>query len=281
MGLSDKEQSRLRSKYGPWAMVTGATSGVGRVLARLLGEAGFNLLLVSKNGDKLAALDQAWRAQFGIQIRAVKTDLTDHPSLQTLLLESESLEIGLVVQAAGFGAFGDFSDSNLSENLSMVRLNCEAVGTIAHHFTHRFLEMGRGGIIFMSSLLAYQSSPHTAQYAATKAYVQSLAESLRVELRHRKIDILSVVPGPINSGFVKRAHLQLKYSSKPEDISEEILESLGRDGVVNPGILSKVIVWALNAAPRSIRIRIMQMFIGGMIRSQTDETPAPSQNPQR
>src|SRR5205823_9088379 len=103
---------------------------------------------------------------------------------------TSDLDVGLLVAAAGFGTSGAFIDSPLEEELGMFDVNCRAVTTLAHHFGNRFAKARRGGMVLMSSLLAFQGVPGFANYAATKAYVQSLAEGLRLELSPLGVDVV-------------------------------------------------------------------------------------------
>ena len=146
----------------------------------------------------------------------------------------------------------------------MIDVNCRAVAALAHHFGNRFAKVGRGGLVLMSSLLAFQGVPRAANYAATKAYVQSLAEGLRLELSPLGVDVVAAAPGPIQSGFAKRADMKMSMAGTPASVAQGALEALGRTGTVRPGLLSRVLGFALAFLPRWGRVRMMSLVMAGM-----------------
>ena len=141
-------------------------------------------------------------------------DLAAPTATQQLAEATADLDIGLLVAAAGFGTSGALLDGALADEVAMVDLNCRAVTEQAWHFGRRFARRGRGGVVLMSSLLAFHGTPRAAHYAATKAYVQSLAEGLRVEWRRwRARD--RIAPGPVRSGFEARANMRMAQAMRP------------------------------------------------------------------
>ncbi|MEL6179942.1 MAG: SDR family NAD(P)-dependent oxidoreductase, partial [Myxococcota bacterium] len=139
---------------------------------------------------------------------------------------------------------------------------------LTHHYGRRFAAQKRGGIILMSSLLAFQGVPRAAHYAATKAYVQTLAEGLRLELAPYTVDVLACAPGPVHSGFAERANMRMGVALKPEDIALATLSALGRRTTVRPGWLSKLLEGSLALLPRWGRVRILAQVMGGMTQHQ-------------
>ena len=125
-------------------------------------------------------------------------------------------------------------------------------------------ERGSGGIVLMSSIVSFQGTPWSAHYSATKAYVQVLAEGLRVELKPRNVDVLAVAPGPTKTGFASRAKLKMGAALDPTKIAPEILGALGRKTTVLPGFLSKLLVYSMLPLPRWARIAIMGKVMRGM-----------------
>jgi short-subunit dehydrogenase len=119
------------------------------------------------------------------------------------------LDIGLLVAAAGFGTSGLFLNSLLEQEMAMLNVNCRSLLGLIWHFGQRFAMRGRGGMVLMSSIVGFQGMPFAAHYAATKAYVQALAEALYVELAPMGIDVLAAAPGPTHSGFATRAGMQM------------------------------------------------------------------------
>jgi short-subunit dehydrogenase len=256
----------FKTQYGPWAVVTGASSGIGRALAIELAAKGLNLVLVARRQAELEQAARDLSANPGVQVRVLAADLATATALTRIENETKDLEVGLFVAAAGFGTAGEFLDAQLETELAMLDVNCRAVMQLSLHFGKRLAERGRGGLILFGSLVGYQGTPRAAHYAATKAYVQTLAEALHVELAPKGVDVLSSAPGPVNSGFGARADMKMGAAEKPETVARATLAALGKKMTVTPGALSKLLTWSLMTAPRGLRVRIMGKIMGGMTR---------------
>jgi uncharacterized protein len=255
---------RIRERYGAWAVVTGASDGIGRALACCLAESGVHLVLVARRLEVLEALASELSAAHGIETQLVDSDLGTTKGVNDVFRVCEGLDVGLLVAAAGFGTSGRFVDGDIDAELGMIDLNCRAVAALSHHFGARFAERRRGGIVLCSSLVAFQGVPRAANYSATKAYVQSFAEAIRVELMPFGVDVVSSAPGPTSSGFAKRADMKMGLATTPRVVARETLDALGRHGTVRPGWLSKLLEWSLTLLPRWGRVRMMGIVMGGM-----------------
>ena len=265
-----KKQRRFRSKYGPWAVVTGASDGIGREVAFRVGEAGLNLVLVARRRERLEELASDLAERYQVDTRCVAVDLGENPGVERIVDETKGLDVGLLVACAGFGTSGPFIAASLANELAMVDVNCRAVLALSHAFGQRFAARGRGGIVLMSSIVAFQGVPRTANYAATKAYVQTLAEGLRLELAPDGVDVLAAAPGPVASGFGERANLRMGQALKPTQVGQTMLDALGRSATVRPGWLSKLLGYSLNTLPRAGRSRILAGVMRGMTKHQGD-----------
>ena len=257
----------MRERYGPWAVVTGASDGIGREFARRLAEAGVDLVLVSRRAQVLAELARDLAASHAIDTLVVAADLAEAAGIDDVIAKTQALDVGLLVAAAGYGTSGTFIEATLADELQMIDVNCRAVAALSHHFGRRFAEQGRGGLLLMSSLLAFQGVPRAANYAATKAYVQSLAEGLSIELGPRGVDVVASAPGPIHSGFASRAKMKLGVGQTPASVAAETLRALGRRTTVRPGWLSKLLEASLMFLPRWGRVRVMAAVMAGMTRN--------------
>lgn len=273
MRLSQKEKTRLRTGYGPWALVTGATSGIGLELATLLAESGLHVLLHGRRAVELQKIAVALREKFSVQVGIVSADISTEEGIQAVIEAARPLPVGLLVASAGFGTSGLFHQSTLEEEVNMLRVNCEAVMTLTHYFARHFSEKNRGGIILLSSMVSFQGVPYAAHYAATKAYVQSLGEALAVELKPQGVDVLAAAPGPVASGFGARANMQMSMSLTPQQVGVPILKALGRRSTVLPGFLTKFLVTSLRTMPRWGKVRIMQKVMSGMTAHQRQPEP--------
>lgn len=271
MALSVSEKNRLKTKYGAWALVTGASSGIGKELAERLAEAGIHLVLTARSGAVLEKFAFELQSKYKVETRVVTADLSKPAEVNKIIEASQDLDVGLLVAAAGFGTSGFLTEASVEEELDMIQVNCSALFVLTHHFSKKFVERKRGGIILLSSIVSFQGVPYAAHYAATKAYVQSLAEALAVELRPFGVDVLSAAPAPVESGFAKRADMQLGMALKPAEIAIPILKALGRKSTVLPGFLTKFLVGSLRTVPRWAKVRIMKMVMSGMTQHQRAE----------
>jgi short-subunit dehydrogenase len=255
---------RLPDRYGPWALVTGASEGIGEAFAQALAAEGFAVLLVARRRDKLEALAATLRQTHGVEARALVADLSRKEAAQAVMDEAASLDLGLLVAAAGFGTSGSFLHARIDEEVTMLEVNCRAVLELTHRFADLFARRGRGGIVLCSSLVAFQGVPRAATYAATKAWVQSLAEGIAPELRARGVDVIATAPGPVRSGFASRARMTMGASETPMAVARGTLAALGRRVTVRPGLLSKLLEFSLSFLPRSGRVRMMGFVMAGM-----------------
>jgi short-subunit dehydrogenase len=270
------EHSRVAKRYGPWALVTGASDGIGQAFARHLAAEGLNLVLVARREPVLAALAAELQKSHGVQCRVLRVDLTDLEAVQRVAEATSDLDIGLLIAAAGFGTSGQLLDAQLGTETEMVDLNCTAVLAMAWHYGRRFKQRGRGGMVFMSSLLAFQGTPHAANYAATKAYVQTLAEGLRVEWAPHGIDVVASAPGPIRSGFAERANMQMAQALPAEVVARATLQALGGKTTVRPGWLSKLLGWSLAMLPRWGQVMVIGQVMKGMTAHQDRKDVRPA-----
>jgi short-subunit dehydrogenase len=256
------------NKFGPWAVVTGASEGIGYAFAEQLAKRGFNLVVVARRTGLLAEMAHKIPAKYGTQVQVIAADLSTADGLVELQRATEAVDAGLLVASAGYGTSGPLLQANLKQERNMLDLNCYAVLEQCVLFGNRFAKRGRGGIILLSSLVGWQGVPQTAHYAATKAYVQSLAEALRLELRPKGIEVLASAPGPVRSGFAARANMAMGAAVLPEVVARESLNSLGKKGTVIPGALSKLLTYSLLPLPRFLRSLIMAQVMGQMTKHQ-------------
>jgi len=251
-------------KYGAWAVVTGASDGIGKAFAVELAKCGFSLVLLARRRDLLEQLARDLNQDFGIACKTVAADLAHPTGVDLLIEQTRNIDVGLLVAAAGFGTSGTFVELPVQDELALLDVNCRAVVKLAHHFGYRFKIKGRGGLVLMSSIVAFQGAPRSATYAATKAFIQTFAEGLRIELNPHQVDVLAVAPGPIASGFAKRANLQMGMTQTPAVVAKVSLAALGRTGTVRPGWLAKLLGYSISTAPRWGRVLIMGAIMAGM-----------------
>lgn len=257
----------LIRRYGNWAVVTGASDGIGEAMAHALAEQGLNLVLVARRQERLEALARELSSLRGVQTRVLALDLTQSDSIDALLQSTLELDVGLLVAAAGFGTSGPLRQNTLENELNLLALNCRAPLMLSHHYGRLFAARGRGAIVLLSSLVAFQGVPGAANYAASKAYIQSLAEGLHHEFAPLGVDVLAAAPGPVHSGFAKRAGMHLGMAARPAELPAAILRALGKRVTVRPGWLSQTLELSLSMLPRNGRVRIMQRIMAQMTHS--------------
>lgn len=262
--------AKFLKAYGPWGLVTGASDGIGRAIASDAAARGLNLILTARRGDRLQTLADQIQSEHGTETLVVTADLTRADGLEALVSAATSKDIGFFAACGGFGTSGRFGDIPLADELAMIDVNCRSVVELSHAIVRRMRQRRRGGIVMMSSIVAFQGAARAANYAATKAFIQTFAEGLRLELASSGVDVLAAAPGPVASGFAERARMQMGAADKPERVARDTLNALGRAGTARPGRLSKILGYNLALAPRSLRLRIMSGIMDGMTRESHD-----------
>lgn len=250
-------QGDFVQKYGSWAVVTGASDGIGREFARSLAACGFNLVINARRKQELESLAAELRAGHRVEVQIVDGDLTIDGVAENLFNKTQGLDIGLLVAAAGFGTSGVFLGNKIADEINMVMVNCIAVTELVFRYGQLFKNQKRGGVVVLSSLVAFQGVPYAANYAATKAYIQTFAEGLYHELKPFGVDVLSVAPGPVKTGFGARAHMAMGMAETPAVVARQSLKALGKKITIRPGFLANFLGLSLRMLPRWGRVLVM------------------------
>ncbi len=229
----------FEEKYGPLALVTGASSGIGAAFARQLAMKGLNVAMAARREDRLKTLAVQLENLYHISTRVIPVDLTAPDYLNTIDVATEGIEIGLLINNAGTGVPGAFLKQPLEDYTKVVQLNVTAPMQLSHVFGKKMSEEGRGGIIFVSSIAAYTGSPYMANYATTKAYLLSLASALHVELKPKGVDVLVLSPGATHTEMENMEGMD--FSKVPmswmeaDQVASTGVQALGRKSMVIPG----------------------------------------------
>lgn len=188
------------------ALITGATSGIGRDMAAILSKQGYDLILASRNKAKMKQLQK----RLDTHVDIVEVDLSKAEDCYRLYETIKEKEIDLLINNAGFGVFGKFSETSLEKELNMLDLNVRAVHILTKLFLQDFRKRNRGTILNVASSAAFLPGPLLAGYYATKAYVLRLTEAVYEELRKEgsKVQVSALCPGPVNTGFNERANVR-------------------------------------------------------------------------
>lgn len=254
----------FKNKYGEWAVVTGASDGIGRGLALELAARGLNVLLVARREQALQQLKSEILKENNVEVKILALDLSQPHSMSLLWASIQGLDVGLFAGVAGFGTSGILINADIQAELNMIDLNCRSVVEQTYYFARHFALQKRGGIILMGSLVGFQGTPTAANYAATKSFIQSFAEGIHYELKPYGVDVLSSAPGPVASGFATRAKMQMGAAATPAEVARATVAALGHQVTVRPGFLSKFLGWSLIVLPRIVRVKIMHMIMGSM-----------------
>lgn len=219
-----------KQKFGPWAIVTGASSGIGKEFARQLAASGLDLILVARRLSILEELGDRLATEFGVQYRAVGVDLTEEHFLSRLEEATHDLDIGLVVSNAGTWMLGDFVTMDSSSLQRSLHLNVKAHLDVAHHFGQRLAQRGRGGLLMTASTAGLQGIPFSAEYAAAKAYVLTLGEGLHSELQNVGVHVSVLLPGATDTPMLKASGFDLPAFLKPMSTEQCVAEGLAALG---------------------------------------------------
>ncbi|GAA4830140.1 SDR family oxidoreductase [Algivirga pacifica] len=256
MALSKKRIATLKSNYNELVLITGATSGIGKELAYQLGEAGFDLLITGRRKELLDQIQQEINSQYGVNVTTLPGDLAKKEDVEALQHHLNQYQVGIAILNAGYGTGGELLEMDYSLLENMLDLNCRAVLQLSHFLGNQFKKEGKGALVLLSSLVSFQGTPYMTNYGATKAYVQSLAEGLAYELRPHRVDVLSVTPGPVKTGFENRAGMDFNIGDDSKKVATDIIQAIGKKKVVRPGIMAKFMSTGFKLVPRSLRIKI-------------------------
>ena len=253
-------------KYGPWALVTGASSGLGAEFVKQLAARRLNVVLVARREREMAALADDVRRNHGVDTRIVPADLTGSDACAHVGEQTGDLEIGLLVNNAGFGLSGAYADLDPDRLLNMTVLNCNVPVRLTSHFLPLMLDRGRGGLIFLASTAAYQATPYLGVYGATKAFNLLMGESLWEEYRTSGIDVLALSPGFTKTEFTSVARMKDASGlreAEPDTVVALALERLGRNPSVIHGLANKLLNFTGRLIPRRAAIAVTSAMLKG------------------
>ncbi len=246
-------------RYGPWALIAGASEGIGAAFARALVDRGLGVVLVARRPEPLAALADSLAGSLGGEVQTVAADLSTVDGLDAVSAATNGLPIGLVVCNAAYAPGGALLDQSEETLLAALDTNVRAPLLLARRFLPAMVARGRGGLIMMSSLAGQQGTPNLATYSASKAFGAVLAEGLWAELRPAGVDVLACLAGAVSTpGYSQAMAKPAPGTVRPEQVVTTALRALGRRPRVVPGALMKVAAPVMSRVlPRRAAISVM------------------------
>jgi short-subunit dehydrogenase len=248
----------MLEKYGPCALVAGASEGLGAAYAEALAKRGFKLVLLARRKEKLEAIAAELRGKYPVEIDTHGVDVADFEAVKTFVGALDA-EIGLLVYNAAYAPVGLFKDIEEEQLARIVSVNVRGPLLLVRLLLPKMIERKRGGIVLMSSLAGTQGSPRLASYAATKSFNAILAEGLWEELKPHGIDVISSCAGAIlTPGYKETQQAKAPGALTPEQVAEKTLKALGKGPVFVPGGINKLARFFLTRlVPRKAAIAIM------------------------
>jgi len=251
-------------KYGDWALVTGASAGIGEQFARSLAGRGFNLIITARRAELLEVLAADLSRQHAVEVKVVAGDLANDADVDIVIAAANAVSLGIVISNAGFGAKAEFlkHDKQLME--AMIRTNCMATMKLAYGLLPAMVVRRRGAYVFTGSIEGYLPFPYSGPYAASKAFIHSLGGALWEEMRPHNIDVLVLSPGatdtdaPASQGVPPE---NLSGMMHPRDVAEQTLQQIGKKVYFTPGLQNRVMMRFLAALPKKLSLRMTALGI--------------------
>ena len=239
-------------------LITGASSGIGAEMAKIFAEKGYDLVLVARRKTRLAKLKKEINSDVKIDI--ISMDISSTFNCMELYNQVKNENIDIVVNNAGFGLFGDFTETSLDKELDMIDTNIKAVHILTKLFLNDFTKRNRGYILNVASSAAFLPGPLMATYYSSKAYVLRLTESINEELRQVKSNVVvsALCPGPVDTEFNKIAKIKFNVKAmQSEEVARYAIEKLlNRKMIIIPGTLMKLNFWFGRLLPERIKLLI-------------------------
>ncbi len=256
------------------ALITGASSGLGRAFSKELAKRGFNLVIVARRRQRLMELKKELTEQYGIKVKMLPHDLSDPDECRQLAEEVGGVNIDILINNAGFGVFGKFTETDLDRELEMIDVNIKAVHILTKLFLQRFVKRNYGFILNVASLAGFMAGPMFSSYYASKNYVLQLTKAIYEELRtdKSKVYIGAFCPGPVNTEFndVAGAEFAVSGISETEAAAYAIEKMFDGQLIIIPKMYAKLTAAASKIAPT----KVMLAATGKVQRSRTEHEPS-------
>ena len=249
----------LPDRYGPWALVAGASEGLGAAFASQLAARGMHLVLVARRGHLLAQLEEQLTTEYQVEVRCVAGDLADPTFAETLAGAVAGLELGIVIYNAAYTAVGPFAEAPEEEIEQVVDVNVLGPLRVLRALVPAMCARGRGAVVLMSSLSGQQGTPYISVYAASKAFNMILAEGLWYELRAHGVEVVACCAGAMRTpGYIKSFNRDVPGMLSPEEAARRTLDGLGGGPRLVPGVVNRLTAVLLGRLlPRRSAVRLI------------------------
>jgi short-subunit dehydrogenase len=238
---SPASELKFSERYGAWALIAGASEGLGAAFARALSERGVSLILVARRKEPLEALAEEVRGASGMEVRCYEGDLASSTFLETLQKECRTLDLGVVVCNAAQAPIGDFITRDVDDLARVVDVNVRAPLLLLRGLLPEMMARGRGAAILMTSMTGHLGTPRIAAYAASKAFLRVLGESLWYELKDKGIDVIACSCGAVRTpGYTMAAGKEAPGTLDADQVVKQAMRQLGTGPVVMPGFINKL-----------------------------------------
>jgi len=246
------------------ALITGASSGIGKEFAHIHAEKGGNLVIVARNLNKLNELKTTLEAKHGIHVYIIQKDLTQPTATKEVYeaVKIANIKVDYLINNAGFGGVGNFNERNLQEDIAMINLNITALTSLTHYFLQDFVANNEGKILNVSSTASFMPGPLQAVYFATKAYVTSFTNAITEELRNTKVTVTNLMPGATATDFGKVSGMDktdlFKKTADARSVAKDGYKGMinGKLDVISGLTLSqKIMMGALPLTPKKLVLK--------------------------
>ena len=264
------DKASFAARYGPWAIVAGASEGLGAAYAEELAARGLNLVLVARRAELLQSLASNLSTKYNAETKIIPLDLSAADAVEQIAENTKDVEVGLLVYNAAFSAIGPFLERPIEDHLKEINTNAFTPLKLIYLFAEHMLARGRGGIVLMSSLSAFQGSAYISTYAATKAFNIVLAEGLWEEWRERGVDVLVCVSGAVKTpNYVASEPEQTgglgDMTMNPDQVVREALNALGKGPYIIPGRMNRISsIIMRHLLPRKAAVKFMGRILKNM-----------------
>ena len=247
-----------------YTLITGASTGIGYELSKLFAKDKHNLILVSRNKNKLQSVKNEL-LKYNIDIKILALDLESSEDIQSLFnyIEINKLAVNILINNAGIGTFGDFNDIEWSKEEALIDINIKALTQLTKYFLPKIIDYKNGGVLNVASTAAFCSGPRMAAYYASKAYVLNLTEAIYEECKGNGIKISCLCPGPVKTSFqgkagIKKSESAKKYLMDAEEVAKVCYKDFNKGKlIIIPGMKNKLLVMGNKLLPRSISRKII------------------------